>query len=182
MNGPLDIPRHERGVVRIFDVALDGEEAERFAGDPAAIAQALGVGAIDPRYVDIFPVGRLAGLAMTDYLAEGHGIPPEALDDLAGPLNGLAGHVAVIASGAFGEGGVTLTVRPPLRHVATVAEDLPQVSFGDLPYEGARGALTGTPEDTPAPPARGGIRHHHIVAAVILVIFVLGILLSGGFS
>ena len=182
MTETLTISPDEQGVVRVFDVDLEGDAAEAFATDPDAPARALGLSGLNARYVDVFPVSRLAGLSLTDYLIEGHGIPPETLDEYAQDLNGLRGHVAVISSAAFGDGARRLEVGPPLRHVATLAEDRPELHFGDLPSESAK--------REPAParaaaPARDGGRPHkprRAVAAVILVVFVLAIVLFGALS
>ena len=181
MTDELTVSPGERGIVRVFDLALERDEAEAFADDPKALAHALGVDDLNAHYVDVFPVSRLAGMSLADYLADGHGIPPGAFDDHAAALNGLTGHVAVVTSGAFGEGGQTLAVAPPLRHVATLAEDSAAARFGELPSDSAR--RTPAPASEPPAAAREGrpYKPHHIVAGVILVIFVLGIVLFGGF-
>jgi len=182
MTQTLTIPPDEQGVVRVFDIELEGGAAEAFAIDPEAPARALGLSELNTRYVDVFPVSRLAGLSLTDYLVEGHGIPPETLDAHAQDLNGLRGHVAVITSGAFGDGARTLEVAAPLRHVATLAEDRPELHFGDLPSEGAKRQATPTPEAAPAQDNGRPYTSRRVVAAVILVVFVLAIVLFGALT
>jgi hypothetical protein len=173
MSDDLKVTADESGVVRVFEVALDGAEAEAFEKDSGALAAALGVDTIDPRYADVFPIRRLAGLSLTDYLAEGHGIPPADLDDHAISLNGLEGWVAVVASGAFGPRGQTLTVSPPLRFVTALSEDRPEVSFGDLPSASAEGtAASPAPVgEEPAPKKKAGRNVVLIVLALIILAF-----------
>jgi hypothetical protein len=180
MTQTLNIPPHERGTVRVFTVGLDGAAAEAFAADPDAFAGALGIATIDAEYVDVFPVSRLAGLGLATYLSEGHGIPPE---DLAGDketLDALEGYLAVVTSRAFGDGGQTLSIEPPLRHVGTYAEDRPVVAFGDLPSGGA--ARTGEAATETAPrPAETTRRPGTLLAAVLaILVFLALVVLWGG--
>ncbi len=173
MSDDLIVAPDESGVVRVFEIALDGAEAEAFEKDSGALATALGVDTIDPRYADVFPVRRLAGLSLTDYLAEGHGIPPADLDDHAIALNGLEGWVAAVASGAFGPGGQTLTVSAPLRFVAALSEDRPEVTFGDLPTASAEGNTAAAPPagEERAPAKKSGRNVVLIALALIILAF-----------
>lgn len=148
MSDALTVTEAETGVVRVFRVQLDGADAVAFAADPDATARALGLESIDPEYLDVFPVARLAGLDLTIFLTEGHGIDPESLDADATRLNGLSGYVAILTSEAFGGEGARLKVAPPLELVGAYAEDRASASFTPLPSESARGTLGGATAKT----------------------------------
>lgn len=178
MTEPLAIPAGERGTVRVFAVELPPEEAQGFAADPAAVARALGAPALDPAHVDVFPVSRIAALGLPALLAEGHGIPPAALEQDAETLAALDGHVVLVSSGAFGGTGGTLAVAPPLRLVGTYREEIAPLSFDPLPKGGAEGILAGP---AAPPPATRGPRSGRAFTILLLILAILGfIVLNGG--
>ena len=179
MTERLSIPAGERGTVRLFALDLPPEEARAFAADPGAVARALGAPDLDPTRVEVFPVARIAAIGLPVYLAEGHGIPPAALEAQSETLAALDGHVAIVAAGAFGPEARTLTVAPPLRLVGAWQEDAPAIRFGELPSESARGTL-GTPPGLPPAPQAGGGRGR-LLTILILLLAILGfIILNGG--
>jgi hypothetical protein len=179
MTQTLTIAPGERGTVRVFALDLPPEEAQAFAADPTAVPRALGTSDIDPGHVDVFPVSRIAALGLPAFLAEGHGIPPEALAADAAALDALDGHIAVVGAGAFGPAGRSLTVAPPLRLVGTYSEAVPSVSFTPLPAESATGILGGaTPPPAPTP---GGSGLTRILTVLLLILAIVGfIVLNGG--
>jgi hypothetical protein len=179
MTETLTILPGERGTVRVFAVDLPPEEARAFAADPTAVPRALGAPDVDPGHVDVFPVSRVAALGLPTFLAEGHGIPPEALAADAAKLDALDGHVAVVAAGAFGPAARTLTVAPPLRLVGTYRESIPPVSFSPLPAESATGVLGGLA--SPPVPTPGGSGLTRMLTILLLILAIVGfIVLNGG--
>lgn len=183
MTGTITIPEGERGVIRLFSVDLPEAEARAFAADPDAVARALGTGTLDPAHVDVFPVARIAALGLPAFLAEGHGIAPADLAPSAAALEAieeLGGHVALVASGAFGGAARELDVSPPLRLVGAWREETAPVAFGDLPKGGA--ARTGTaPAAAPAPPPeRAARRSGRALTIAILVLAIMGFLILAG--
>ncbi len=180
MTATLSIPAGEQGTVRLFALDLPPDEARALASDPSAVAIALGAPDLDPGRLDVFPVSRVAALGLSAYLAQGHGIPPEALAPDAARLDALEGHVAVVAAGAFGPEARTLTVAPPLRLLGAWQEELPRVTFGTLPSRGAEGTLDGAAAPSPAA-RRSGRTVQRILTVLILILAILGfILLNGG--
>lgn len=179
MTETIVVPPGESGCVRVFAVDLPPDEAPAFAAEPGDVDRALGTSSLDPDYIDVFPVSRIAALGLSAYLSEGHGIAPSELASDTSRLDALDGHVAVISSGAFGGDGRTLTVAPPLRLVGSYREERQPVSFGKLPAEGAEGILDGPPAPPP-PPARRG-RTTQMLTALILILAIIGfIVLNGG--
>lgn len=179
MTERLSIPAGERGTVRLFAVDLPPEEARAFAADPGAVARALGAPDLDPARVEVFPVSRIAAIGLPAYLAEGHGIPPAALAAESGTLAALEGHVVLVAAGAFGPEARDLSVAPPLRLVGTWQEDLPEIRFGELPSESARGTLGAPPGPPPAPQTGGG--RGRLLTILILILAILGFIILNGF-
>jgi hypothetical protein len=179
MTETLTIPPGERGTIRVFAIDLPPEEAQAFAADPTAVPRALGAPDLDPGHVDVFPLARIAALGLPAFLAEGHGIPADALAADAAKLGALEGYIAVIGANAFGPAARTLTVRPPLRLVGTYRENIPQVSFNPLPAGSATGVVSG-PAAKPVP-TPGGSSLTRILTILLLVLAVVGfIVLNGG--
>jgi hypothetical protein len=179
MTRTLTIPPGEHGAVRLFAVDLPPEEALAFAADPTAVPRALGAPDLDPGHVDVFPVSRIEALGLAAFLAEGHGIPTEALAPDVARLDALEGHVAVVSSGAFGPAARTLSVAPPLRLVGQWQEDLAPVTFGSLPSGGTEGTISGPAAPPPAPGSGRALQR--ILTVLILILAIVGfIVLNGG--
>jgi hypothetical protein len=184
MTPTIDVPEGERGIVRLFAVDLPEEEARAFAADPGAVGRALGVEGLDPAYIDVFPVSRVAVLGLPTFLSEGHGIAPSRLEPDAPMLEGLDGHVAIVSSRAFRDRARSLTAAPPLRLVGTWREETAPVTFGDLP---AGTGPTPPPAGPSAPihpspePQRKSRMTRRFITLLVLVLAVVGfIILNGG--
>lgn len=175
---PIRIPAAEQGIVRVFAIDLEDAEAEEFAKDPSRLAEALGVPEINPEYVDVFPMERLAGIELSRFLEDGHGVAEADLARDRAELDRMSGHVAVVTSRAFGSGDLVLKVVSPLRLVGTYAEDRPPVSFEALPSESARGAIP-PPAFPPPPPMRGG-RAGKIMALLVIAAAFIALAFLGG--
>ena len=128
---PLRVRAGEAGVVRLFALDLPPEQA-RFLRDAAAAAQALGVEALDPAQVEVFPVADLDGLGLEGYLAEGFGIGEDQLAPDRDPLREVAGWVMVVRSRAFAGKGAQLRPAPGIRPLGAYAEPGVDWSGGHL--------------------------------------------------
>ena len=138
MSTVLDIPAHERHVVRVFDVV---EEAGAPLAD-AAVMAALGAdGEVQGAQIELFDLDDLGGMSLSQYLAEGHGIARVELDPMRGQLDGLTGRVLIVPSRAFGGRATMLRVGRGLRLVGRFTEDVAPVRFDPLPAGGAGGSL-----------------------------------------
>lgn len=107
MTQPLTVPAGETGVLRLFALDMPGEQV-KFMREPGAIADLLGVSAINPDDVEIFPVSDLDELSLPGYLREGHTIPDEQIAADRARLAAQTGHVMVVHSRAFGGRATTL--------------------------------------------------------------------------
>lgn len=169
MSDRLDIPPGEHGLVRVFTLDLPLDEAEPLLDNDAAEMKSLTGGtALDPDHIDLFDMNDLSGMALADYLAEGHGIPEQDLAPHRPLLDRVKGRVVVMRSAAFEGIGQSLRATKPLRWIATFGEDKDKVPLEKLRTEAASGTIV----DAPAAPAPGGAkpRPGWIIGAVVAVL------------
>lgn len=134
----LRIPANEAHVLRVFAVV---EAADALVED-AAVLEALGATAIKTAEIELFDVSDLQDMALSDYLAEGHGIAPDQLAPMCALLNGLSGRVLLLPSRAFDGRAQEMRPRAPLRMIGRFSEEVAPVSFAPLPTGGAQGMVT----------------------------------------
>ncbi|OBY28790.1 hypothetical protein [Leisingera sp. JC1] len=108
MEGVIHIPAGERGVIRLFALNMRPEQAA-FLKEPGALAQVLGIEALDMDQVEIFPVSDLEDIGLTGYLTEGCGVPRAQVEEDREMLQAMEGHVLLIRSRAFGGEETRLT-------------------------------------------------------------------------
>ncbi|MEX5577567.1 hypothetical protein [Pseudophaeobacter sp. A-200-2] len=132
MEGVIHIPAGEHGVIRLFQLDMRLEQAV-FLREPGALAQVLGIDALDMEQVEIFPVSDLEELGLAGYLTEGMGVPEEQIAPDRERLAALEGHVMVIRSRAFGGREMRLTPAEQIQPVATYGT--PGTSWSGAPIE-----------------------------------------------
>lgn len=172
MSETIKIPSSERGVVRVFSVDLEAGALHAFADeeDGEALAAALGAERFDRSKAEIFAVSDLSGLGLSSYLEEGQGVAPAELAGLRARLDAITGTVLVVPSSAFEGEAQTLTPRAPLRHVATLNEERPDMRVQPLPSEAAIGS--GSPGGAPLPPHRNAVSRlvaYALIAAAVVI-------------
>ena len=114
---PLTVLAGERGVLRVFT----GDLLEEGDVTPETVQGLLGEGVVlNPAKVEVFPPAAIQPVGMAAYLAEGHGIPIEDLDQEA--LETLTGLVIVVPSSAFEGRQVALTLNEGIRLVVAYRE------------------------------------------------------------
>ncbi|UWQ33560.1 hypothetical protein K3555_03325 [Leisingera sp. M527] len=121
MEGVIHIPAGERGVIRLFTLDMRPEQAA-FLKEPGALAQVLGIEALDMDQVEIFPVTDLEDIGLTGYLTEGCGVPRAQVEEDRGMLDALDGHVLLIRSRAFDGAETRLTPAEQITLVGTYGE------------------------------------------------------------
>ncbi|MCI5096354.1 MAG: hypothetical protein MRY77_08580 [Rhodobacteraceae bacterium] len=121
MTEAIDIPLGERGAIRVFTLDMHPEQA-KFLREPGALAQVLGLDAIDMDQVEIFPVEDLEDLGLEGYLAEGCNVPSEQIAADRDRLQAITGYVLLIRSRAFDGQAVTLTPAQSITLVARYTE------------------------------------------------------------
>lgn len=162
MSTVLHAPAYEAHVVRVFSVLED-------AGAPlddAAVMDALGAdGALNGQEIELFDLGDLGAMPLSEYLVEGHGIAKADIAEMRPQIDGLTGRVLILPSRAFGGRATVLRPGRGLRLVARFEEDVPEVRFERLPAGGAAGSL--------APSAGPG--HSRRAARLAAVVFFAGL-------
>lgn len=164
---PYMIKATERGAVRVFTTELEPE------GDAAITPQNVhkllgdGVTLISSK-VEVFPSKVLAGLGLTNYLAEGYGIPAEDMAGKAAALDALKGLVIIIPSSAFGGNEQVLEPSPALRFIGTFREpeSAPPKKMSET--ESAKGITS--PQSRAETPSQGTVRYSWLIAIGALII------------
>jgi hypothetical protein len=175
MSTLLDIPAQEAHVVRVFAVVEESDAAL----DDAAVMEALGAdGDLEAGEIELFDLGDLGSMPLSEYLTEGHGISESDLKDMRGQLDGLTGRVLILPSRAFQGQAMKLRVGGVLRLVGRFEEDVAPVSFDPLPAGGAHGTVAGT--GAPPEAARGMRRAAWVLVALLTAVAVLVLVLLGG--
>ncbi len=169
MEGVIHIPAGEQGVIRLFHLDMRPEQAA-FLRDPGALAQVLGVGAIDMDQVEIFPTRDLEEIGLVGYLIEGIGIPEEEITPDRDRLAALEGHVMVIRSRAFGGQETRLTPADQIRLVASYGIPAPSWTGTPINTQSAR------PYSAPKLPPRAARAEARRIGATLFAV-VMGLVL-----
>ncbi|MEL6799417.1 MAG: hypothetical protein AAFO80_06025 [Pseudomonadota bacterium] len=182
MTARVEVAAHERGVLRVFAVDLSPKEARGFLrafdeGGPEILAEALGVPGLNPDYVELFASEDIADLGLPAYLVDGYGVSDPALSSDADRLDALDGCIAVIVSAAFGGAAYDLTVREPLRLVATYREPPAVPAMDTLSAESAEGVVAGAAAE---PPLKRGLSGWAVALICVVIAGVLVFLVGGG--
>lgn len=125
MSDPLDVRPGEARVVRLFHLDLPPEQIRFLRDEPAALADILGVGTLDPVQADLLRLADLDDLGLSGYLTEGMGVPAAALVGDAARLDTLEGHALIVRSAAFDPGGQRLAPKPGVALIAHYGEPGP---------------------------------------------------------
>lgn len=173
----IDVPPGERGVVRVFALSMDDQDAKALRaneppegdGGPRPVEAALGVSDIDTDFVEVFALSDIREIGLDGYLEDGNGIEPAQLAPDRGKLTALEGWVMVVYSAAFGGKGAEVRPAPDLTLVGTYSE--PGVDWSDrsrLTTAGAEGTVAPA-ETKPSDAAMSG----RIAMIALLVMFLL---------
>lgn len=178
MSDPLQVRPGETRVVRVFHLDLPREQIRFVREEPAALADLLGLAALDPAQADLLTIADLEGVGLAGYLTEGMGISAADLAADADRLTALEGHVLVVRSAAFGGAGARLAPRPGVRLVAHYGELAPDWT-GDAP-QSASALPTANPAAARPAPRAARARARRIGGSVFAVVMIaLALLLWG---
>ena len=93
MSDKINVKASDRGLVWVFAVDLEGDEAANFNrrnGEWPA-QKALGADTLDPEHVEVFQASDLEGLGLAGYLEEGMRITRDQHQDMRARLDGQQG-------------------------------------------------------------------------------------------
>ncbi|ABG32919.1 hypothetical protein CEP88_06695 [Roseobacter denitrificans] len=125
----LSIPALESGVIRVFALSMSDQDAKALrdgaGSDNAASAlnAALGARALNLQHVEVFTVADLSEMSLAEYLQEGAGALPSALEQDRSKLAALDGWVMVVYSSAFGGVAQKITPAPELTLIASYPQE-----------------------------------------------------------
>ncbi len=171
MGDVIEIPKGARDQVLVFALDMPVEQAKFLRDEDGALAQVLGLPALDMTQAEIFPVEDLEGLGLLGYLREGMGVSEADLSAHAMALDGLDGWVLVLRARAFDGAETRLTPASSLMLVARLGEVKTDWSApGAIPSDAAQPSLRTSPRD-----ARNRVRRigASLFAVVMLLIFLL---------
>lgn len=151
----LTIPANDYGQIRVF--ACDTPVT------PEMLPDLFGA-RLDTTYVDIVQIADLGALTLTDYIAQGYDLTPDAADKAA--VNAVTGTAILVLSRATEGREVTLTLAPGLRHVTTYSPDIRLSPPVSLPHDSAAGIIGDAPAKAPKSDARVG----GMVATIALIV------------
>lgn len=180
MSDRLDIPPGEYGLVRVFTVELPLDAAQPLIDEDAqGLKRLTGAEALDPDHIDLFDMNDLSGMALADYLAEGHGIPEDEIAPLRPQLDRVKGSVMIMRSSAFERIGQRMRVTHPLRWIATFGEARGEKTLEPISSAATQGAVPATPKDPVAPTPRTRSAAW-IIAALVAVGIIVAIAIGAG--
>lgn len=175
----ITVPKHERGVTRVFSLSLSQEAARKLAGDSSLQAQMLGVDQLRTSGVEVFRLADLGELGLPGYLREGVDAHAQDIERDRAKLVALDGWAMLVHSSAFEGRAVTLTPDAALTLIGTYAQQQAEHRDVDLESEAAK-PYSGTPHPAPQPkPAgRGPAGSLAVILCLALVAFALWLVLA----
>lgn len=164
---PYTIKAAERGAVRVFTTELEPEGDAAIT--PQNVHKLLGDGVtLVSSKVEVFPSKVLAGLGLSNYLAEGYGIPAEDMAGKAAALDALKGLVILVPSSAFGGNEQVLEPSPALRFIGIFHEPESAHPKTMAQTDAAKGLTT--PQSRAETPSQNNVRYSWLIAIGALII------------
>ncbi|SHF51813.1 hypothetical protein SAMN05444273_10731 [Litoreibacter ascidiaceicola] len=146
MDNPLEISKHETGLLRVFQITDDVALPYSLKGDSENLERALGGTRLDPQEMQSLNAGELSEDELRRLLVEGYDIAPEAVNMSKIPHTTSA--LMLIRSAAFEKKPVLLKLTENAKLVATFTEGrAPAPKFTPLDSDAAKGVLEGPAAD-----------------------------------
>ncbi|WP_415921374.1 hypothetical protein [Tateyamaria sp. SN6-1] len=171
MKPTISIPAREQGAVRVFALSMTDPEAKALRDSADAVAEALGLGAVDMDHVTVFPLSDLDGVGLTGFLHEGAGVP---MDDLApdrAKLDKLSGWAMVVYSSAFEGRAVTLQPASALTLIGTYGAVQTDYSSDETLSAEAAKPFSGTAPKTKKKPSDAAMSGR--IATLVLILLAI---------
>lgn len=166
----LSVPPNERGVIRLYALEMRPEEA-RFLREPGAVAQLMGLDALDMDHVEVFPVSDLEELGLFGYLSEGCGVSEDQLDRKA--LMAHKGWMLLLRSPAFGDKPVETTLPDTVEPVGEYRED--GTDWSGTPIEAASALPHSAPRLSPRKARRKARNIGFSLFVVVMALIIWGL-------
>lgn len=174
---PIDIPRNETGVVRVFAVNRPMSEMTSLlkTQEKVEVAGALLNRDVTERDVELFPVSDLTGVGLPSYLSDGYAIPETQILKDHGRLSALDGYVLLLFSSAFDGEEERLEPSSDLTLIGTYGEAQPDMTAIPLTSDAAA-PYTGIPTGAPVVPPEGRGASMTLVTIAIVILIGLALL------
>lgn len=158
MSTTLNIPRGDRGQIRVFAVNAPAQDVAAMltkAPKSDVARDLLGAPHLDTRSAEIFPVKDLEGLGLAQYLVDGYAVPEGTLVDDRAKLEALEGYVLLLFSDSFAGSEAVLSPGARLTYIGVYSETLPDNVQRPV-HTPSAAPYSGVPATDPAGAARGG--------------------------
>lgn len=174
----------DRGQLRLFTIAegqadllaLLPDPPTRRAGNPAAL---LGVDTLPQGSADLIRIDDISALGLCDFLIEGHDVIPDSLDEDAGWLDALRGHVLLVHASVAQTADITLRPRLGVTLAGTFPIAAAPLAPIQIPGADSTETLGGVVAPSGPHSGKGGaVVVLILVAVVALVLLLLGVRLG----
>lgn len=137
MSDLLTVRPGEMRAVRVFHLDLAPEHVRFLRDEPGALADALGVPALDPAHVQILKLADLDELGLATYLTEGAGVDEAEVAPDRARLDALTGYALILLSRAHQGRAETLTPRKGIEPVAIYGQPATDWTAGRIQTDSA---------------------------------------------
>ncbi|MDW4499768.1 hypothetical protein R5H30_17375 [Sulfitobacter sp. D35] len=171
----IDIPKNERGVIRVFAVnrsALEVAATLKTTPKEALAAELLGAPGLDTSGAELFAVSDLEGVGLAGYLADGYAVEEAQLARDRTRLEALDGYVLLVFSDSFDGKAARLDPGQDVTLIGTYSEFQPDLAGAPVTAESAK-PFSGTPGQTPPTAPRGRAGSALVVMAIAAGIVLL---------
>ncbi|MCF6444386.1 hypothetical protein [Nereida sp. MMG025] len=167
------VSENERGVIRLYEIALPHDEARAITASD--IQQAFGVDHLDSDFVETFHVRDLQELGLRGYMETGLGIASCDIDPFAERIVDVDGWVALVVSQAFGGRETRLAPKHPLRPIGAFVEEGASTPLTRLQAETAKPSPPpdASEENPKGKKPRSDAAMSGMVATIVLIVLAL---------
>lgn len=184
MSQTLSIPANERGVVRVFSLAMDDGDARGLlpggadeAHRRSRLTALLGATDLNLDYVSVLDLKALEEVGLAIYLSEGQDISAADLEPDEQKLSGLKGWALIVVSPAFGATDQTLHLDTALTLIGTYHQQ--SIDWSPIAIDTDSAA----PPETAYKPPKSEARISGMIATAVLLflaVFVALLVLMSG--
>jgi hypothetical protein len=165
----ITVPKHERGVTRVFALSMPEDQAQALHDDPVRQSAALGGADLSTSGIEVFKVSDLGELGLVGFLREGVDAQEKQINRDSAKLAALDGWVMLVHSSAFVDGGAALEPDPALTLIGTYNQQTSERRPVALKSDAAQ-PYTGSPQITPPPDPRTSSAGSMVVVGLFVLV------------
>ena len=168
----IDISTGETGTTRVFSLSMPAAHAKALQASNEAQFAILGVAALNPDGIEVFPVSDLDEIGLAGYLRQGTDADETQIKRDAAKLRALDGWVMLVHSLAFGGNAMRLTPDSALTLIGTYAQPAAPSQHAGITTKAAQ-PYTGAPAPKTAAPDMRRHKSRAIGALILLALLIL---------